>query len=181
MRVIIVTSIHLCGGISTGISRLSQVTRWDTIEIVPLFSSRKTLMQAVISGITSFFLAAHMVLGCCWHHVHPCGGPGTIQAQRSEDHAHAAAPDRRCHTLCESADEEHERGDPCDMGICVVILGESSQMPATYCGALSAAAAVMVDIEDGTSAEPRSREDCALAGNAVLPVRAHLMHQVLLL
>jgi len=131
-------------------------------------------MRALISGFTAFALAAHMVLGCCWHHVHTCNGEDPLQSPCSEDHAHRLMSDGYTY-------EEHQPNDVCNLGRCVVILGISSYAPATFSTVSSGEAVPTACVDGGMSVQPRSRGACPLAGNAALPVRAHLMHQVLLL
>lgn len=135
------------------------------------------MLRASVSALTVALLLVHAVLGCCAHHEHACGQTHGQLALIGEHvcadpiHEHPAVTHgRSCH--------HHEGPDDCLGSKCDLgrpqdeQVGKSAILVADLTGAVSEAA-------QGTMG---GRLDRAPGANDVwLPVRLHLVHQVLLI
>lgn len=142
-------------------------------------------MHAFVSHLTAAFLAAHTVLGCCWHHVHACGHEhdplGLAGWQHGGDlrHGHSAgvsAPSGDRHP-----DRDECRGSKCDFLAAkdesVVTKNLTARPPSAACQ-LAGLPCLAVD---RSPAGGLLHPALVRAGVLLLPVRLHLANQVLLI
>ena len=147
-------------------------------KIVPLGAS---FLHALLSKLTAVMLFAHTVLGCCSHHVHACGeSHGSVAFGVGTSHCsdacgeHSAGNSRQTGHEHQGSGHDDCRGTTCDFG-----------RPTN--GREANACYVLARSMDLRSSDPLS----ALAGGQVehelgvtrvlLPIRLHLVHQVLLI
>jgi len=139
-----------------------------------------TIMHIVVSNLTAVMLAAHALLGCCWHHGHGSEQVrGPVAALASSGHcaagdAHGPSPAQ--HDCGTQRGERHDcQGSPC------MFIGPAIQniSPSAVC-ALQPLVATLPPAS--LSADGAAIERSLLATGALLPpVRLHLAHQVLLI
>jgi hypothetical protein len=133
-----------------------------------------TPMQAFVANLTAALLFIHTVFGCCWHHAHAC------------EHALTAAvtqPSKCCHHHHHESDSKHEHKpgkckSDCE-GTCNYVLQQKVTIEAPQwvandvLTALPTLAGQQIEAAASWEAAP-SLSDLAL------PLRTHLLHQVLL-
>ena len=139
-----------------------------------------TIMHIVVSNLTAVMLAAHALLGCCWHHGHgseQMGSPVAVLASSG----HCEAGDAHGPSLAQhDCGTQHGERPNCQGSPCMFI-GPATQniSPSAVC-ALQPLVATLppASLSAGGAAIERS----LLAAGALLPpVRLHLAHQVLLI
>jgi hypothetical protein len=127
-------------------------------------------LHGLISFLTAALLLAHTVLGCCSHHAHGSDGPAAIvccEEQRQENDG------SRC-------DHSHKRDANCQGSKCAFVrpakvqVGDLEVAPQLVC-AVSSPGDPRLILSD--SPAPLF----LMPHGPVLPVRLHLMNQVLLL
>jgi hypothetical protein len=127
--------------------------------------------------LTAALLAAHTLLGCCWHHAHACGRECEPASSVHASDAPEADDAHRC-GADNSQSGQHRGLNECRGSSCVFLRtseceldGDQFDLPALACldagGSPLCAAAVL---------QPRFAADALLP-----PLRLHLAHQVLLL
>jgi hypothetical protein len=135
------------------------------------------VLHGFLSILTAVVLLAHAVLGCCAHHEHACGQPHSHMALTSEHpcadttHEHSAVTPEQSH-------HQHPGSDACRGGSCDLgrpqneQVGKSAISGPTLALPLSAVTHVTVG--------GRLELDLGTTG-VLLPVRLHLVNQVLLI
>jgi hypothetical protein len=159
------------------------------------------VMHILASNLTAVMLAAHALLGCCWHHGHgseQMSGPVAITARISPQPSLISVQcatacsqamygeDPHVSTACEQAVAQHncgtqhgERPD-CQDGPCLFIGPTTQNISPSAAYALQPLVATLPPAN--LFASSAAIERSLLATEALLPpVRLHLAHQVLLL
>lgn len=140
-------------------------------------------MSPVFSSLTALSLLAHSVLGCCWHHAHACDDMGCPHATEDLGGGH-------CHTDLSQADGHgdqdacvlgHSGHDDCRGARCVFV-SVQRMAPISWLGqplgqAWLADSAIAVA---GTMVRCSGRHGPD-ASDGLLPLRIHLLYQVLLI
>ena len=146
------------------------------------FRKLRRVMHSLVGNLTSALLAAHLVLGCCWHHAHgcepACHDKETTHQMAAACHAddeHASAQDRSCD--CADHDSRPHEGHQCDALDCSAVLTPHAKVSHTLVGPL-----------DGLPVGARSdsayaHDRCRRASQALVvgPLRPHLVLSVLLI
>ncbi len=147
------------------------------------FGCGRLLMSPILSSVTALSLLAHCVLGCCWHHAHACEDAGRHVAVEDFQggHCHPDEWTGSCldsQDLCQATHAGHEdcRGARC------VFVGALRMWPVSghsqTLGHTSTADAARVD----TAACGRLPGQTILTATAgLLPLRIHLLYQILLI
>lgn len=135
---------------------------------------RETTMQALLTHITATVLFIHTIVGCCWHHAHL--GPGSTTT--------TAPLAGCCHHHHEQDSQPRQSPDPCQSeceGSCQYIAPQKVCIDAPQ-------GAQHLDYAATESAQTLARFPSLPTGGsldslhgAALPLRTHLMHQVLLI
>jgi hypothetical protein len=127
-------------------------------------------MQAFVASLTAALLFIHTVLGCCWHHAHG-SAPSVSQAahcchhhQHDDDSKPSQTP-AKCKVDCE--------------GACTYIVPQKVQIKAPQWVAMDLPAVLPSMADCQVEAAPSSEALLSLS-DWVLPLRTHLLHQVLL-
>jgi len=123
-------------------------------------------------------LLAHAVLGCCWHHAHACGEAHDHLALAGWEHhwdvgKHPSAGGPDC------SHHGHGRDDCRGVKCCFVVPAKEKAGIAPPVS--RASAALTFAAADRVSVGSRFEEHLFAAGSQHLPVRLHLLHQVLLI
>ena len=141
-------------------------------------------MRTLIAILTAASLAAHVLLGCCWHHAHGCQKAACAAADcRGHDHGHHGHGAHRHPTDPVPGEEDGNRpaGATCNEVRCVFVGGAKPLVvadPATTghlvwaCVPPAGKLAVSVSLV---------RLDVGTQHNLPPPVRPHLAKQVLLI
>jgi len=129
-------------------------------------------MQAFIASLTAAMLFIHTVCGCCWHHAHAREQGSTV--------AQAA---KCCHHHQHDSDSQH-RENPCKCnidceGACTYVVPQKVQIEAPQWVAIDLLA-VVPSLADRQVEAAASWEAASSLPDLVLPLRTHLLHQVLL-
>ena len=155
------------------------------------FTRLDHFVRKLIPSVTIVLLMLHLMLGCCWHHEHMCSTHGRIAASSGKTpcpcDAHHQHDDRRstAATTYQHVEQDHGQPQPCrhqcDHGPCVFLRTNgipvleliSEHINITFATPPTPAlAAVIAGHPD--LARPF---DCP----AGLPLRAHLLYQILLI
>lgn len=135
-------------------------------------------MHGLSSSLTAGILLAHALLGCCWHHAHACGHAHSAVAwivagcEAEGPHEHSGdAPDRPG----QGPGRDACRGAKCDF----VRPATENLLPLAAAPCRPASAAIVAS-ERSALIGDAAQHPCA-AGDLLLPVRLHLVHQVLLI
>src|SRR5688500_6050580 len=94
-------------------------------------------MHGLINHLTAATFAVHMVLGCCWHHGHPCPHEVCSHSEAAEHtehgHSHEGASHQHHHkpvAACEHGHDAPRDGEPvqheCEEGSCVFVAPEEA-------------------------------------------------------
>jgi hypothetical protein len=122
---------------------------------------------------------AHAVLGCCWHHVHACGEAHDHLALAGWEH-HWAGDDHPSAGCADCSHRGHGRDD-CRGVKCSFVVG-AKEKPGARLAVSSFSSAPTAPAADGLAGDARREEHLFFgAGSGLLPVRLHLLHQVLLI
>ena len=128
--------------------------------------------------LTAAVLLTHALLGCCWHHAHACGDANDRLAVAgwqhqcdAEEDASAGSPDRLHH--------RHDRDD-CRGTRCSFLATAKSSAGIAPPGCHVSVAFALPASNPTVSAGP-GEDRLSLVGLSLLPVRLHLLHQVLLI
>lgn len=145
---------------------------------VPIRADGGVVLRGLCSHLTVAVLLAHAMLGCCWHHAHACGEThdhlamsGWQHPSKGNDHHPAGGPDRAHHG--HGRDDCH--GAKCSFVISAKDGADSSLFASCLFCVLTLPPADRVSV--GGVLEPQF----PAAGSLLLPVRLHLLHQVLLI
>ena len=139
-----------------------------------------TIMHIVVSNLTAVMLAAHTLLGCCWHHGHRsepmCSAVASAASSGHCEAGDAHGPSPVQHDCGTQHGGRHDcQGSPC------MFIGPTTQSisPSAVCTLQPLVATLPpASLSAGGAAIERS----LLATGALLPpVRLHLAHQVLLI
>jgi hypothetical protein len=151
-------------------------------------------MRSAVSQLVTTVLMLHMGLGCCWHHAHACV-PASVAAQQDFPVHEAAASGAHENVLVSHRCEAHEHGAPlptgdghdghrheCDGDRCTFVrskpVSEQDGQP-DCCARHVSADLLLPDVHLLSHHVPS--DDAAGQGNAVPPVRPHLLFSVLLI
>jgi hypothetical protein len=152
-----------------------------------------------------FVMAAHAMLGCCWHHAHAaksCSEHAAAKAAPDADHQdlhlhecslHSAAhrhapPPTENHAPADSdcgksgdRDEPSDRDEPCDDADCVFVRTDSGQTVQFLC---SHSICIWTATDTPLSALGANESSCrclSRSAHSAPHLRAHLLLQVLLI
>lgn len=124
----------------------------------------------LIRAIVASLLAAHSSLGCCWHHEHECVeglDAGSLSVHESPQ-GHSGRHDEPC----DHSDHQHR----CLGDRCVFVRGDVSRITA-------AALAWAFSPEQSPTSASEALNSWRISPERVgaIPLRVHLLHQVLLI
>ena len=127
-------------------------------------------MQAFVSSLTAALLFIHAVLGCCWHHAHHSTAVVSRAAHCCHHHQHS------------NDSKRHEK--PCQgevecEGTCIYVVPQKVKIEAPQWIAFDLLA-LLPSIADHQIVSARSCEVGWPPSDIALPLRTHLLHQVLL-
>ena len=135
------------------------------------------VLRGFLSILTAVLLLAHAVLGCCAHHEHACGQPHSHMALTSEHlcadtiHEHPAVTTEQSH-------QQHPESDACRGGTCDLGRPQDEQVGKSAISGRTLA----VTLSGATHVTMGVRLQLALGTIGVLlPIRLHLVNQVLLI
>jgi hypothetical protein len=139
-------------------------------------------MSPILSSLMALSLLAHSLLGCCWHHAHACEDNERHEVSHdfSGGHCHANGWATDCHGdqgLCRANHAEHNncQGTRC---VFVGVLRVVVSWPLQTLGQASAAGVAHVVAPCRTRSMSGPAPDAAAAS---LPLRIHLLYQILLI
>jgi hypothetical protein len=138
-------------------------------------------MRRIVSLITASALLLHVWLGCCAHHVHADQSPPNAldphgHAAGAHDHSHGHA-----HPAADSESSQH-RADPsddCQEGDCAFLVAGKTVVIFDVLVAPLPEFASDARIESAASSSVQAIDDPD--DRQRLPVRLHLLHQLLLI
>lgn len=139
----------------------------------------RVFMQAIMPNLMTTIVAVHALLGCGWHHLHGC-------AHCDLPTASAAANFECCHHDHASGQDCDSPVHPCDCqldchGVCTFLPSQRVHIADSQLLAEHVVAAVLPTLV----AIPSSLEgaqQCAESHRGIqLPLRLHLMYQILLI
>ena len=137
------------------------------------------VMHAFLSNLMAAALLAHALLGCCWHHAHKC-----VQCdETTQSVSHSAACCKHDHG---PSQQKQQQPTPCKCklecaGVCTYLPTQKTQLEQPQSAALFDFAAIVPVLAGvGTPSEFTWQRTLDSAG-ADLPLRLHLMHQILLI
>jgi hypothetical protein len=123
-------------------------------------------MRALVSNLACLMLAAHLMLGCCWHHAHACETACHLDGHSGEadhDHDRHAPP---------AEGDDHCQGERCSFLVVAKVRLDSGSGAASPVGLLAETSSqAYADLAwlhlsvDRTDSGP--------------PLRLHLLHRVL--
>ena len=139
-----------------------------------------TVMHILASNLTAVMLAAHALLGCCWHHGHRSEQMHSpVASVASSSHCEAGDADGSSPAQHDCGTQHGERSD-CQGGPCLFIGPATQNISPSATYALQPLVATLPPAS--LSASSAAIERSLLANEALLPpVRLHLAHQVLLI
>lgn len=126
----------------------------------------------LIRAIVASLLLAHSILGCCWHHAHECMeslASGSLSVDELAHRQGGAYGER-----CDHSDHQHQ----CLGNRCVFVRGDVSRISASM---------VTMTWAFGPELPPTSAIEALASWRilhervATVPLRVHLLHQVLLI
>jgi hypothetical protein len=136
-------------------------------------------LHGISANITALLLAAHMMLGCCWHHAHTCAA-GCGQEYSKADNQHDTTA--KSHDCCGDHQSDGQKHGPqnCKGLPCIFIVSTSTKnielgrlvLPAVFAPLPHNCTMPVVTPQRGT---------CLAGGDLSLNIRPHLVHQVLLI
>jgi hypothetical protein len=143
----------------------------------------ESMVCRLVSKLTVIALAAHLLVGCCWHHAHACGhgrawgGSGDVAtADRHEDHC-----GHEGHCADEPAGPDRHGRDDCEGGRCVFTSDRSTRASGASAAQFRQAPPDALTVRDGLPAESNLRATALAVPGYRPPLPAHLLLQVLLL
>ena len=143
---------------------------------MPILGDGGLALRGFLPYLTAAMLAAHALLGCCWHHAHACGQTHDPLALAGWQHNAEAHGDGA--TGC-SDRSSHERDD-CRAPRCDFVVSARVNPPALS-PAPSLSAVPTVPGADQASLGNSLEQPFGTAGVRLPPVRLHLANQVLLI
>lgn len=126
-------------------------------------------MRALLTNLACLMLAAHLVLGCCWHHEHACGTAGhSLCHDVVGDHHDDADHD---HPTPAFPGSDHCQGEHCSFLVVVKVQVDNAAAASTLAAVAELPTSASIDATwlvaaDGTSDHPP-------------PIPLHLLHRVL--
>jgi hypothetical protein len=139
------------------------------------------ILRSLLASVTAVMLFTHAVLGCCAHHIHACGDAhGSVALGGSQNHCSLSCGDHSAESSGQ-ADHEHQQpgqddcqGSRCDFGR--PTNDREADSGHVWCQS------VAVLLSDAMLGLAGSQVDHHLRTTGILlPVRLHLVHQVLLI
>jgi hypothetical protein len=135
------------------------------------------LLRGFLGHLTAAMLAAHTMLGCCWHHAHACGQThdplAPVGWQHHEEPHHVGAGG--CFDpSAQARGREDCRAVRCDFGVAKASPHAMSVAPAQP-------GVVTMPGADAALLRRSSEQHAGTSKAELLPVRLHLLHQVLLI
>lgn len=144
------------------------------------------IMRFICCNLMSALLFMHALLGCCWHHAHGescCSKPAPDRASVAKHESHCSH--KHCSRSSENAPQQQEPAEPSEHEDCpgacnflpivkTQVDTESGMMVQSFVAYIAWAA--KSDVPSQYSARSES-------GSAILclPLRLHLLHQILLI
>lgn len=137
-------------------------------------------MQHLIANIASFAVAAHVVLGCCWHHSHSA----TEQVKTAAAHAHHSGCAGHRHETSPhenggSSDDDHRDHQGCDEEKCNFVCVEKQHQDRAPLSLTSIF--FLPDASAQVSQQSVGGELCLAIGDPRPHVPIYLAHQILLI
>jgi hypothetical protein len=133
-------------------------------------------MHAAICYLMTTVLFVHAALGCCWHQGRECAGCGNAWAKASQPV-----------TCCKHHQKErHHRPGPCKcrlecQGACQTLPPQKTEVAKATLAAPFETAATLPSTSAAYLGSASHWEQLAKFAETPQPVRAHLLHQVLLI
>lgn len=138
-------------------------------------------MHSVASILTCFSLLTHLWVGCCAHHAHGDALEGSVATSQTgcEGRAHGASRPHS-HRHGDRPDHSSEQGGSCNEPDCTWVVGGKVQLVDDIVSLphFSASAAILGATYASHSAVAQQRDS---HGCSTLPLRTHLLLQVLLI
>jgi hypothetical protein len=135
-------------------------------------------LRSFLTYLTAVMLFAHALLGCCSHHVHACGQThdqvSWMGGNRCVDEAHEHSPGSP-----ERSGHKHQGNDDCRGSKCDLGRPADEQVAKSHLVS-SQLMALPPSLADQASACGHLGENLSADG-ILLPVRLHLVNQVLLI
>jgi hypothetical protein len=130
-------------------------------------------MRALVSNLACLMLAAHLMLGCCWHHAHACetACPHACQSGHLNGHSNEADHDHDQHAPPAEGDD-HCQGERCSFLVVAKVRLDSG------CGAASPVA-LLAETSSQVYADLAWLQLAADRTDSGPPLRLHLLHRVL--
>jgi hypothetical protein len=128
-------------------------------------------MQAFVASLTAAVLFIHAVCGCCWHHAH-ARADGTLVKR----------PAACCHHHHENDRQRHEKPGKCKgecEGTCTYLAPQKVRVEPPQWESMDLLTA-LPSLAEGSIEKAASWDALTSLLEPALPVRTHLMHQVLL-
>lgn len=131
----------------------------------------------VTTIVTALSLLAHMLLGCCWHHEHPCVAPSAeVAAIGTTAEAGHACECSHHHGAEEPAAPEHHQS-PCDENRCLTEFRDSGP----NLGLDEALPTMVGELVGEYDRDAPSLAPDLLVWDVDPPLRTHLLLQILLI
>ena len=126
------------------------------------------LLRAIVASL----LLAHSILGCCWHHAHECMGSLAAGSLSLDElaHRHSGADGERC----DHSDHQHQ----CLGDRCVYVRGDVSRISDSTA---TIASVFSPELPPTSADEALTSWRISHERVAAVPLRVHLLHQVLLI
>lgn len=125
--------------------------------------------------LTIAAFAAHILMGCCAHHGHACEATAQAVSECEDSASHEACPEGH------GSDSGHHHHGPrdCQGGQCSFVL--PSHGAGLSLSQLSPAFVVPLVVADVSVVDAAAEQRLFIANRLLLPVRLHLVNQVLLI
>lgn len=130
------------------------------------------------SLLTALSLLVHLLLGCCWHHEHVCAERPAETAAVATFDGHAAIHEEAEPECCEASGEHSHPGDSCEGSQCLTVLRDSAH---ETCPDQVVAPAILSEIAALLDVAVRPTAETSVEGRIALPLRPHLLYQLLLI
>ena len=132
-------------------------------------------MRSAIAVLTAALVFIHSVFGCCWHHAHDC------------EHGLASAvnPPVKCCQQHSHDSDGHQQPRPCPRsgeceGTCNFVAPQKVRLSEQVVAAYDIVATLPA-VANSQTVPAAGRELGRLLAESALPLRTHLLHQVLLI
>lgn len=136
-------------------------------------------MRGFLSSLTAVVVFVHAVLGCCSHHSHACGEMHDSLAPIVGDHCADVRHSSTDGSEARSADD-HQGRDDCKGSRCEMVR-RGYDRPIELSPFVYQFSGPALHLADQVSNNPFFAQNLCTNGILLMPVRLHLMNQVLLI